>query len=358
VYLVSALFALAFIAWIERVLIAAPSAIAVTRWRRLAHGALSFVIGLFAGASQEQAVAACFTYLALVLFRVRLDRPLGRLKITSSVGMATLGLVAGAATLVSSPGNFTRMEVIAAPGVSGAIERMVMYVPGAFFDLGTGAVGKNIWLGALVFFLLYFRGGATQGWIVARLTRGIIWLIISLSSLLAMTPATNFISPRTSFFAVVFLFIGLAAITCNGPPSAIETSDDLGAAKASLQSGGAQHFAISTAVLMILGCLFVVDAIVGLISNVSVAAEFIRRDEIVERAMLSTATEDTSTIRVPFIATETSTLTFVQTPEHDRAFLENLGNHIGRKIEYDVSKGAPLPNSYSPLKAIKFRRNN
>lgn len=354
VYLVPALFGLAFMAWIERVSTLPPDEGGKTRRRLVILGITSFIVGFSAGVSQEQVVAACGTYLALTLFRTRRDPRPERRSIGPCVWMAVLGFAAGVAVLVSAPGNYARMGNIAAPGLAVVIERMMLYVPGAFFELGTGATGKNIWLGALVFGLLYSSGGSVPGILGARLARAGFWWMISLVSLLAMAPATNFISTRTVFFAVIFLFIGLAALFGRAPSPAAGT-DGSGAARGPARADGAPRFALGTAVLAILGCLVIVEALSGLLSNASIAAEFANRAEIVERAKPSTAQGETSPIRVPFIATRAAELTFLQNPEHDRMFLASWGKRIGRTIEHDVSEGTPLPNSFAPLKAIKFR---
>ena len=356
VYLVPALFGLVFIAWLERSMIASPTDRDGVRWHRRPSDILSFLLGFSAGVSHEQIVAACAAYLALIVLPVSRDLLLGRRKIGSPVWIGAAGLVIGAALLVSAPGNYVRMGQIAAPSLSDAIERMALYIPGAFFQLGMGATGKYIWLGALVFTLLYFGRGADKGEILAGLKRGVFWWMISLVSLLAMAPATNFISPRTAFFAVIFLYVGLAAMTCRPQSIAGDASDDSRATGRSTLT--IPRLVLSTAVLTILGCLVVVEAVAGLISNASVAAEFVRRDEIVKQAMLSTTNGDKSPIRVPFIATHTAALTYVQNPEHDAAFLTNWGMHIGRTIEHDVSDGAPLPDSLKPLKTIKFHHHS
>ena len=101
-----------------------------------------------------------------------------------------------------------------------------------------------------------------------------------------------------------------------------------------------------------------VEAVAGLISNVAVANELDRRIEIVELARRSTVNADMLPIKVPFITTQQATLTYIQSPEHDREFLTNWGRRIGRPIHHDVSEDAPLPNSFKPLKAIKYRHRD
>jgi Family of unknown function (DUF6056) len=355
VYLVSALFALAFIAWIERTLTTSPVDYSQARWRSAALGILSFLVGFGAGVSHEQVVAVCGAYLLLSALRLKCERNLQWRKIGSNVWITALGFVVGVAVLVCAPGNYARMAKIASPSVFEVIERMVLYVPGAFFELGTGTTGKNIWLAGLVFILLHLRVRGVLGEVLEGLKRGGFWWIISLCSLLVMAPATNFISPRTSFFAVIFLFVGFAAMTRRAPSMDVNSRGEPNRAKGLTQMEREWHFALSTAVLMILACLVLVEAVAGLISNAAVAAEFARRIEIVERAKRSTANADFSPIRVPFITTQPAALTYIQSPEHDREFLANWGRRIGRPIVHDVTEGAPLPNSFKPLKAIKYR---
>jgi hypothetical protein len=97
------------------------------------------------------------------------------------------------------------------------------------------------------------------------------------------------------------------------------------------------RFASNTSVLMILACLVLAEAVACLISNVAVTAEFAQRIEIVERTKHPISNEHTLPIRVPFIATQPATLTYIQSPEHDREFLAKWGRQIGRPILHDVS---------------------
>ena len=354
VYLVSALFGLAFMAWIECTFTKWAVDHSQARWPSATVGTLSFLVGFAAGVSHEQVVAACAAYLFLSAFRLKFERNLKWEEIRPSVWITVLGFVVGAAVLLCAPGNYARMGTIASPSLFEVIERMVLYVPGAFFEIGTGATGKHIWLAGLVFILLHLGVRGVPGEMPDRLKQGIFWWIISLCSLLAMAPATNFISPRTSFFAVIFLFIGIAAMTCRVPLMSIDLHGAPKGAMDPIQKECEWHFALSTVVLMILACLVLADAVAALISNAAVAVEFERRLEIVDRAEPASENADSSLIRVPFIATQPAALTYIQSPEHDREFLINWGRRIGRPIVHDVREGAPLPNSFKPLKAIKY----
>ena len=350
-YLVPALFGLAFIAWFERASV--DSSGDSNAPHPLAFNIVSFLLGFCAGISHEQIVATCVTYCALVMLPMSRRYLLERETTAPRIWIGAAGLIFGAAVLVSAPSNFSRMAIYAAPSLSQIFERMALFLSGAYFDMGTETVGKYIWLGALVLTLLFFNRNADKREIAAGLKRGVFWLMISIVSLLAMTPATNFISTRTAFFAIIFLYVAVAAMSCR--PQSIAGRGDRFDGQATTEQMESRFF-LSTAVLAVLGCLVIVESVATLISNVSVAAEVARRDDIVKKAILSSAAGDKSPIRVPFIATQTAPLSYIQNPQHDREFLFNWGKAIGRTIEHDVSAGAPLPNSLNPLKAIKFRQ--
>ena len=354
VYLVSAIFALGFMAYMERNITSTSEEYFKKKWRLTALGISSFLVGFAAGVSHEQVVAACFAYLLLIPLRLQGESKI-KLKIQLGGWCSVLGLFLGAALLVCAPGNYTRMEQIPSPSFLEIIERMMLFVSGAFFELGTGSAGKNIWLPALVLILLQFNNWHDSKQIIKCLKRGFFWWIISLFSLLAMAPATNFISPRTTFFAVIFLFIGLASITYQKASNEVKLISKTRPTKESLYSEREHVFAKSTVVLIILAFIVFVEAIVSLITNTAISEEFSRRIEIVDRAKYSIEEHDNSPIQVPFIATQPAALTYIQTPEHDRDFLVNWGRRIGRPIMHDVRENAPFPNSFKPFKSIKNR---
>lgn len=147
-----------------------------------------------------------------------------------------------------------------------------------------------------------------------------------------MTPATNFISVRTTFLSVVFLFAGLAAI--------IETR--------SLDIAQANYRRI---ILIVLSTLFVAENLNGLITNISLRAEFDHRWSIIGQKSNGTCDH---AIHVPHIATQPSSLSYIQTPGHDREFLSALSRRLGCEVKHSSSTSDPLPNSFKPMKAIKF----
>jgi hypothetical protein len=100
--------------------------------------------------------------------------------------------------------------------------------------------------------------------------------------------------------------------------------------------------------LLVTSALVLVESIVGLIANISIASEFNHRWALINA-------NQSKQMTVPFISTIPSNLTYIQTPEQDREFLKALSANVGFKVEHDTSEGAPLPASLKPLKAIKFQ---
>ncbi len=323
VYLVPSILGLTFIAWSKYCLSDGKDVLEGKKIMTAVKLPIWFLIGFLAGSSQEQVIAVCMVFSIFNVYRVYIRRELRSVPVKFWISL--IGFVVGVLFLVAAPGNDVRLGKISSPSVVEVIERMFLFVPGAFFEIGTGSTGKSIWFGVLIFFLLYFRGNRELT--PERIKSGCIWLLLSFVTLFAMFPATNFISPRTSFFAVLFLYIGLASLLCEGE-------------KISRRP-------VVSVCLFVISLLVLAEATIGLISNISVATEFNRRIAIVRG-------NHSDQVAVPFIATQPADLTFIQTPEHDRMFLKALSKRVGFNVVHDVQETAPLPNSFKPLKAIKY----
>jgi len=284
---------------------------------------LILLVGFLSGASQEQ-VSVC----ALVSFTYFIVTRGWRNIVRLPLLICGSGLLLGMLVLFFAPGNSARVEKIAAPSVIEIIVRMGLYIPGAFFELGTGSIGKYILIGFLFVLTLYLPMTFDK----ARVRSLSLWMLLAITSLAVMTPATNFISVRTTFLSVVFLFAGLAAI--------IETR--------SLDIAQANYRRI---ILIVLSTLFVAENLNGLITNISLRAEFDHRWSIIGQKSNGTCDH---AIHVPHIATQPSSLSYIQTPGHDREFLSALSRRLGCEVKHSSSTSDPLPNSFKPMKAIKF----
>lgn len=320
-YLVPAILGLGFIAWSKRIASSVDNKTG-SGFRVYVNSMAGFLIGFFAGSSQEQIVAACSMFLALQLYTNFVNKKLFSFQKCYWAGL--MGFLCGIIFMVSAPGNYARMSVLEAPSLFQILGRMGLFVPGAFFELGVDGVGKSIWTGVLLLAILYIgkAGGSFE-----RIKRFLGWLLISLASLFVMFPATNFISIRVTFFAVLFLYIAVASMF----DDAVDEAQPWKPVLALL--------GISTLVL--------VEAISGLIANYSISNEMQRRIQIVNSSQ-------GDTVLVPFISTQPSVLSYIDTPEHDRDSLVALGNHFGKTVVHDTSQGSPFPNSLNPMKSIKF----
>jgi hypothetical protein len=282
-----------------------------------------FLMGFLAGSSQEQIIVACMAYSLINLYQ---RFQLKNLKsISINYWILLMGFSVGALFLIAAPGNYVRLSVMEAPGLIHIAKRMILYIPSAFFEIGTGELGKPIWMGILLLFALFYDKQLDKP---DNVREAKMWLCVSFATLLTLIPATNQISPRTTFFAVIFLYIAVATFL--------------------FKDKVFPNRAIVSFALLVTSALVLVEATVGLIANMSVASEFNHRWALINA-------NQSKQMTVPFITTVPSNLTYIQTPEQDREFLKALSAHVGFKVEHDTSEGAPLPASLKPLKAIKFQ---
>jgi hypothetical protein len=323
VYLVSVILGLAFLACSRHFLKDARVKSSASLASIIITSPFYFMIGFFAGASQEQIIAACMVFTVANIYGEFGLKSLESISI--KYWILLMGFIGGASFFILAPGNYVRLNGIPISSFLEVVKRMVLYVPGAFYEIGMGEMGKPIWLGIIVLFALFYKKQSEKP---DNVREAKIWIYVCLGTLLALTPATTQISPRTTFFAIIFLYIAVASFLFKGT-----------------------YFPkrpIVSMALLLTSLLVLVEANVGLISNISVASEFNHRWALINA-------NQSEQMTVPFIATVPSNLSYIQTPEQDRTFLNALSAHVGFKVEHDTSEGAPLPASFKPLKAIKFQ---
>ena len=321
-YLVSGILGLLFMAFTKYFLTDGRTQFDASQIKEIFKLPFYFSIGFFSGSSQEQIISACVVYTVASIYKEFCLKSLKSISI--KYWILLIGFSVGALVLVSAPGNYVRMSVIEAPGFIEVVKRMFLYLPSAFFEIGTGYMGEPIWFGIIVLIALFYdkKSHTNDNIHTAR-----IWMYVSLATLLTLIPVTNQISPRTTFFAIIFLYIAIASFL--------------------LQNYRLPKRPLVSVVLLITSILVLVEATVGLISNISVTSEFNNRWDLINANY-------SDQIEVPFIATVPANLTYIQTPEQDRAFLSVLSGRVGFKIRHDLSDDAPLPASLKPLKNIKY----
>ena len=322
VFLVPGILGLIFMAWSKYFLTDGRTQSDASLTAAILKSSFYFLIGFLAGSSQEQIISACVVFTVANIYREFGSKSLNSIPI--KYWILLMGFFFGALVLVAAPGNYVRMQVIEAPGFLEDVKRMFLYVPSAFFEIGTGDMGKSTWFGIIILIALFYdKKSLTSDNMHAVRT----WIYVCLATLLTLIPATNQISPRTTFFAIIFLYIAVASFL--------------------FQSNPLSRRPLVSVILLIISFLVLVEAAVGLISNISVASEFNKRWALVNA-------NHSDELKVPFIATVPANLTYIQTPEHDREFLRALSAHVGFRVRHDVSEEAPLPVSIKPLKTIKF----
>jgi len=283
--------------------------------------------GVVAGNANEQLVPALAVVLAGWGWMLWRAGRLHRLSRRAWFGIA--GLTAGVLILVFAPGNFARLGAQdgGGSGLVSMLSRYLLYLGGAYFGLGTGDAGRTLWFGIALI--------ALSGSLTLRGVRGkdaALWLLASLATLAPMLPLVNFASPRTTFLAVVLLLI--AALT------AFPRRDPAAGTEKTTQGW----------LMLALAAVLVIDCFVGWTANRSLGVEMAARVQRTEAAAAAAQKE----IRLPYLATMPSRLTFILNPEHDAVFVGNLARHYGmEQAAHDESAGAPKPNSLNSLKALK-----
>lgn len=325
VYLVPAILCLSFMAWSKYCFSKEYTKTDLSFISIILKSPIWFLIGFLAGSSQEQVISACVTFTAVNIYSKIATKNIKNIPIGYWISIA--GLFLGALFMIAAPGNYLRLRSIPNGGFVEAVERILLFIPGAFFEIGTENTGKSIWFGIIVLVTLFYKERAITH---ENIKCSVIWILVGLATLLTLLPATNQISPRTTFFVIIFLYIAVASLL--------------------FQCNNFTRKPLVSGILIILSLLVLVEALSGLISNISISAEFNKRWAIINA-------NRSDLVAVPFIASKIeASLTYIDTPEHDRLFLQDLSRQVGFKVIHDVAKNAPLPASFKPLKAIKYHQ--
>ena len=281
--------------------------------------------GIVAGTTNEQLVAGMFVLLTGWGFILKRDNKLIKLPFEAWCGF--LGLILGALILIFAPGNFVRMGQLTegSDRLLTILARFGMYLGGAYFGLGSGDAGKGLWLGLSI---LLLSGVPTING--KRGKDALLFLTTSFATLVPMIFLVNFTSPRTTFVAVIFLFMATLAFTHgNSEPRN----------KKSIRF-----------VSLVIAFLVAIDGFVGWATNRNFSSEAEERLTLIRKF----AQEGRKYVEVPYFTTIPSRLTLMPNPEHDKALIDQMSRRQGfTGGHHDDSTQSPKPLTVNPLKKLK-----
>lgn len=286
---------------------------------------LWLLLGIAVGTANEQLFAGVAVMAGGWIWLLFRDKKLSHLPPEMWLGLAGLGI--GVVILLLAPGNYVRMnaQTEGTDRILTMAGRFAMYLGGAYFGLGTADTGRALWLGLAV---LILGGSLTLSG--HRAKEAMLGLLASLATLAPMLLLVNFASPRTSFFAVIFLVMAVRTAT----PDSVKSPQ--------------RH--ASALVAFALAFLVIIDGFVGWAANKSLQGEEAARLAIIQQAV----TDGKNEAVVPYLATIPSRLTFMLNPEHDKLYVLNMSRRQGLASgRHDDSPGTPRPYTLNTLKKLK-----
>ncbi|MAH97727.1 MAG: hypothetical protein CMA12_00040 [Euryarchaeota archaeon] len=283
------------------------------------------ITGFLSGSSIEQ-LSIIILFITSYIFYLIIF--VNNKKISTEYYIGYLFLILGILFLFLAPGNYTRMNLVESNFIE-KIFKFTIYLFSSYFFLG------NVKEAMIFFFsiiLLFFLFNPEIRITIKVLKKSLFWLFASLIGLFIMIPLTNFLSIRTIFFPIIFIFFFILSININ-LENKINNTKPL-----------KKYF-----VLITISSLLFFDSFTSFLSNRSLYYENNYRNHLINEARIS----DQEYLEVPFYTTIPSRLTYNLNPEHDREFLKNISKIMNINIVHQASDNAALPYSKNILKEFK-----
>jgi hypothetical protein len=279
-----------------------------------------FMLAFFVGVTGLQYILT--TVLVLIFWSFQLYQE-NRLRfISPSICFVLLSFMIGVCVFFFAPGNYVRLEHANSLTLLSNLKQFVLFVFGAYFGVGVGDLGRSLWIGMLLIISLN-----TVITCKNKMLESSAWFVISLASLLPFLPLVYFAAPRVTFFTIILFVIGLQSILQDSPYSFKKP--------------------LSASILLLLVAF---DGFVGFAANRSLSIEVNNRMEIIQEEI----SLGSRNIIVPNYSTIPSRLTYMLSPEHDQAYLEEMAKNLGiDSITLNNDRSSPKPHSLQPLKALK-----
>lgn len=238
VYLWPALLTLVFLYPYRRAVAEGFSA-AEGRRSAVAPALAMFTLGVWVGASQEQVLAGCIAFLAIVGVRAARSKVVWRLPAHLYAG--AIGLVAAGAVSLAAPGNGQRLTEVPSAGVLATAVASAKYLTHIAVDWLPPLVPWSLCLGLLTIpataAIGHQRAAIGDGPARAtgrRLPDAAVWLVTGIATIAPLMLQPYFGAQRTIMFLAVFLVVASMSFRASDDTARIINSLPRGIASAAL----------------------------------------------------------------------------------------------------------------------------
>jgi len=285
-----------------------------------------FLLGFLVGVTGLQFILTTFLVLTYWGFQLYSEKKFNFL--SPIVCFVLLGFIIGVFVFFIAPGNYARLEHANSLTLLSNLKQFVLFVFGAYFQVGVGDLGRSLWIGVLLILSLNTVVVSKR-----KIFESSIWFVISLATLLPFLPLIQFAAPRVTFFTIILFLIGVQSLCKEGRQ----------------ESSYACMKPLTTSVLLLLVAF---DGFVGLAANRSLNFEVTQRLTIIQQEVEL----GSRNIIVPNYSTIPSRLTYMLTPKHDQEYLTGMAKNLGiDSIILNDDQRAPKPHSLQPLKRLKAK---
>lgn len=280
----------------------------------------SLLSSFLAGSSHLQVFVGCFIVSSFFIFHFYKSQKqrFNQLKIFY------LLFITGGAVLILAPGNYVRLTDLVDFDLVSILYKSFLFMTTSIFYLGD-VQSSLIYFLIIIFLIFFFSKKISLSSFYNKFNY--IWLIAFFASLLIVIPAINSVSTRLIFFPIFFLSIYLLKV--------IFFKHDLN-----------KKFKFKNIAVGFLTILILLETFLGCITNYSYKKENVKRFE----KIIIAKNNSEKYVEVSHYTIIPSRLTYVQTPEHDSNFLENISKIYKIKINYLKS----FPRSTNIRKKIKY----
>ena len=273
-----------------------------------------------AGSSHLQAFIGCFVISTYFLY---INYKKDNRKFYNFIPFYTLFLFGGL-ILILSPGNFNRLDYVEDYNYVATFYKSFLFITSSVFYLGDIQSSTIYFLIIILLFFLFLKKFSFKLFFNVS---NYIWLVAFAASLLVVIPAINTVSTRLIFFPIFFLTIYFLKV--------IFYKFDL-----------KKNFKIKNIVFYFLITSFFLQSFLGAVTNYVYKKENNLRMKKIESAKELYLNE----VYVSHYTIIPSRYTYIQTPDHDQAFIKAMSKIYKINIKFDKT----LPRSKNIRKDIKY----